>query len=171
MSLSFPESSGDASQPFFHETSRRNRNFPPPAQTNNVVGHIYWCPPTLIAEITPLDSSYFLVSVKFYTQSAFYIQSAFFTDRHENAEQATRTCQSFVYSIVKITRFYDDQTWPKHFRNSRGTQSLWASCSWLYSIFVCWLAEQQAPITWTLCFEQLNQIWHKLWGTELNQFK
>ena len=27
--------------PFFHETSRRNRNFPPPPQTNHVVGHVY----------------------------------------------------------------------------------------------------------------------------------
>ena len=36
---------------FFHETSKPNRNFPPPPQTNIVVGHVYWCPPTMIAEI------------------------------------------------------------------------------------------------------------------------
>ena len=34
-----------------------------------------------------------------------------------------RTCESFVHSIVRITRLYDHQTWPTHFlRSSRGAQ-------------------------------------------------
>ena len=38
---------------------------------------------------------------------------------HET-HQAARTCKRFVYSIVKITRLYDYQTWNS--RNSRGAQ-------------------------------------------------
>ena len=38
--------------------------------------------------------------------------------RH-NPDQAARTYERFVYSMVKITRFDDYQTWPTH---SRGAQ-------------------------------------------------
>ena len=32
-------------------------------------------------------------------------------NRAWNADHAARTCERFVYSIVKITRLYDYQTW------------------------------------------------------------
>ena len=32
-----------------------------------------------------------------------------------NADHAARLCQQFVYSVVKITRLYDYQTWKVHF--------------------------------------------------------
>ena len=32
-------------------------------------------------------------------------------NRARNADYAARTCERFVYSIVKITRLYDYQTW------------------------------------------------------------
>ena len=35
-------------------------------------------------------------------------------NRAWNADHAARTCERFVYSIVKITRLYDYQTWPTH---------------------------------------------------------
>ena len=40
-----------------------------------------------------------------------------------NVGHAARTCEHFVYSIVKITRLHDYQTWPRHFlRDSQGVQ-------------------------------------------------
>ena len=35
-------------------------------------------------------------------------------NRARNADQAARTCERFVYSVVKITRFYDYQKWLTH---------------------------------------------------------
>ena len=58
MSWSSPESSGDASPPGDRVVAILSRNLevqqelpPTPQQTNNVVGHVYWCPPTMIVEI------------------------------------------------------------------------------------------------------------------------
>ena len=36
------------------------------------------------------------------------------TSRAQNSDRATGTCERPVYFIVKITRFYDYQTWPTH---------------------------------------------------------
>ena len=36
-------------------------------------------------------------------------------NRAQNADQAARTCERFVYSVVKITRLYDYQTWQTFF--------------------------------------------------------
>ena len=49
-------------------------------------------------------------------------------NRARNAYQAARTCERFVYSVVKITIFYDYQICS---RNSRGAQSN-VDFSWLY---------------------------------------
>ena len=55
----------------------------------------------------------------------------------QNAEQAARTYESFVYSIVTITRLYDYQTWQTHFGGIlRGAQRYMGFFSGL-----CWLAE------------------------------
>ena len=43
-------------------------------------------------------------------------------NRARNADHAARTCERFVYSIVKITRLYDYQTWRTHLINVRGAQ-------------------------------------------------
>ena len=44
-------------------------------------------------------------------------------NRARNAEEVARTCERFVYFIVKITKLYDYQTWQTHFGgNSRGAQ-------------------------------------------------
>ena len=82
---------------FFHETSRHNGNFPPPPQTNIIVGHVYWCPPTMIAEVMFRFKLFLgkhkslILSLHFIPglQSAVCIlypvcslQSAFYTDRH-----------------------------------------------------------------------------------------
>ena len=41
----------------------------------------------------------------------------------QDVDQAARTCERFVFSIVKITRLYDYQTRPTHLlRNSQGAQ-------------------------------------------------
>ena len=37
------------------------------------------------------------------------------TSRSREQYHAARTCKRFVYSVVKITRLYDCQTWPTHF--------------------------------------------------------
>ena len=36
-------------------------------------------------------------------------------NRPRNADHAARTRERFVYSLVKITRLYDYQTWQTHF--------------------------------------------------------
>ena len=44
-------------------------------------------------------------------------------NRARNADYTERTCERSVYSIVKIARLYDYQTWQTHFwKNSRGVQ-------------------------------------------------
>ena len=81
--------------PFFHETSRRNGNFPPPPQTNIVVGHVYWCPPTMIAEIMFRFKLFFGKHKVLYSAACILysvcilypvcsLQSAFYTDRTQN---------------------------------------------------------------------------------------
>ena len=46
-------------------------------------------------------------------------------NRARNADHAARTCERFVYSIVKIKRLNDYQTWPTHFcRNSQIAQRI-----------------------------------------------
>ena len=44
-------------------------------------------------------------------------------NRARNADHAARTCESFVYSVVKITRLYDYQTWQTDHEMRKG---MWA---------------------------------------------
>ena len=60
------------------------------------------------------------------------------------------------------------ETFQKFTRNAKVCGHLVLDCT--RSSCADWLS-RQAPITWALCFEQLNQIWHKLWWIELDQFK
>ena len=66
------------------------------------------------------------------------------TSRARNAYHAARTCERFVYCIVKITRLYDYQTWQTH---------LWwkfTRCAKVYGLFFLgadWLG-WQTPSTW-----------------------
>ena len=70
-------------------------------------------------------------------------------NRARNADHPARTHERFVYSIVKIIRLYNYQTWQTHFwRGSRGVQRL---CGLFFStvLFGCWLAQsRRTPITW-----------------------
>ena len=58
--------------------------------------------------------------------------------------QAASTCERFVYSTVKIARFYDYQKWPKLLRNSWGTQRFvgfyFLDCA--FRVPIGWLAGQ-----------------------------
>ena len=63
-------------------------------------------------------------------------------NRARNADHAARTCERFVYSLVKITRLYDYQTWHTHCFE-KFTRC--AKVCGLFSLIVrfgCWLAEQ-----------------------------
>ena len=62
------------------------------------------------------------------------------TSRSRNTDHAARTCEWFVYSIVKITRFYDYQTDAFVWEIREMRKGLWAF--FLTMIFECWLAEQ-----------------------------
>ena len=62
------------------------------------------------------------------------------TSRSRNTDHAARTCEWFVYSIVKITRFYDYQTDAFFWEIHEMRKGLWAF--FLTMIFECWLAEQ-----------------------------
>ena len=82
-------------------------------------------------------------------------------NRARDADQAARACEIFVYSAVKVTRFFDYQTWQ--------TYAWEISCvSQRYLCFfldcACWVligCEQQTPITlrlWAIYWKvsQLN---------------
>ena len=62
-------------------------------------------------------------------------------NRARNADHAARTCERFVYSIVKI-RFYDYQTWLTH---SQGAQRYVGFFHWLCFSNADWL-NRQTPI-------------------------
>ena len=63
-------------------------------------------------------------------------------NRARNTDHAARTCERFVYSIVKITRLYDSQIWQTHFEEIYELRKgLWASF-FLIVLLRCWLAEQ-----------------------------
>ena len=69
-------------------------------------------------------------------------------NRERSAEHATRTCERFVNSIVKIIRFYDYQTWQTNiWRNWRGAQRFVGFISWLCFRNADWLS-RRTPITW-----------------------
>ena len=60
----------------------------------------------------------------------------------KNTDHTVRVCERFVYSVVKITRLYDYQTWKTRFwRNSRGAQRF-VGFVFLTVLYGCWLAEQ-----------------------------
>ena len=61
-------------------------------------------------------------------------------NRARNADHAARTCEKFVYSVVKVTRLY--QPTPFFYRNSWGAQRFMGFFSWLRFSFECWLAGQ-----------------------------
>ena len=79
------------------------QELPPPPQTNNVVGHIYWCPPTMIAEIKFRFKLFFWEALSFILSLHLILslQSAFYT------QSAVRSLQSVVYSLQ--TAFYTDR--------------------------------------------------------------
>ena len=63
-------------------------------------------------------------------------------NRARNTDHAVRTRERFVYSIAKITRFYDYQTWQTYLsRSSRGAQRFVGF--FLIMLFGCWLARQE----------------------------
>ena len=65
-----------------------------------------------------------------------------------NADHAERVRERFAYSIVKITRLYDYQTWRKHYLiSSWGAQRFVGLFSWLCVSDADWLG-RQTPITW-----------------------
>ena len=64
-------------------------------------------------------------------------------NRAPNAGHAARTCERFVYSIIKITRLYDYRTWPTYFFDKFTTCAKASGfCSWLlFSVgWFGWLA-------------------------------
>ena len=70
-------------------------------------------------------------------------------NRTRNADHAARTRERFVYSIVKITRLYDYQTWQTHFwRNSRGAQrfvGFFLDCA--FRMLIGWTGEHRSRAT------------------------
>ena len=61
----------------------------------------------------------------------------------EWAQNAARTCKSFVYSIVKITRLYDYQTWRTYcFRKFRRCAKVYGLFSWLCFLDGDWLSRR-----------------------------
>ena len=69
--------------------------------------------------------------------------------RARHVDHTATTCDMFVYSIVKITRLHDYQTWPTHncFRNSRVRKGFWAFSFLMFFSDADWLS-RQTLITW-----------------------
>ena len=69
-------------------------------------------------------------------------------NRARNADHTARACEMFVYSIVKITRLYDYQTWQTLFEKFTRCAKV---CGLYFSSFCFsgadWLG-RQSPITW-----------------------
>ena len=90
-------------------------------------------------------------------------------NRAWNADQAARTCERFVYSIVKM-RFYDYKTWSTFvWEIPEVRKGLWAFFFFLIVIFACWLAGQansdhMIGMTWVLFFCHTYSFlhWHKI---------
>ena len=60
-----------------------------------------------------------------------------------NADQVARKCKRFVYSVVKITRFYGYQTWPTcWFKYAKA-----CVCGLFFLDYGFWLG-RQTPVTW-----------------------
>ena len=74
-------------------------------------------------------------------------------NRARNADQAARTCERFVYSIVTVTRFLDYEAWHICLRNSQGAQRYMGFFSSLCFSDADWL-DRQTLITWS--WEQTN---------------
>ena len=66
-------------------------------------------------------------------------------NRTRNADHAARTCERFVYSIVKITRLYDYQTWQT--RGEMGAQRFVGFFLSMCFSAADWLG-RQTSITW-----------------------
>ena len=64
--------------------------------------------------------------------------------RERSANQTARLGERFGYSIVKITRFYDYQTWPTHLRNSRGAQRFVGLFECAIRALIGWAEELQS---------------------------
>ena len=72
----------------------------------------------------------------------------------KNADHTARTCERFVYSVVKITRLYDYQTWQTRFwRNSRGAQRLmglfFLDCA--FRMLIDWAGKLRSHVWLLLC--------------------
>ena len=64
-------------------------------------------------------------------------------DQSTKRRHEARTYERFVYSIVKIAKLYDHQTWQTHLlRNLRGAQRC-MGLFFLIVLFGCWLARQK----------------------------
>ena len=74
-------------------------------------------------------------------------------NRAQNAYHAVRTCERFVYPIVKMTGLYDYQTQQTHqWRNSRGAQRFVGFFPWLCFLGDDWLGR---PILITRLWEEV----------------
>ena len=84
-------------------------------------------------------------------------QAKIWVNRARNADHAVKTCERFVYSIVKITRLYVYQTCmaDTFFSNSRGVQRFVGFFSWLCFLDADWLG-RQTPITWYVLVGSLH---------------
>ena len=80
-----------------------------------------------------------------------------------NTDQAVRTCDGFLYFIVKIKEFYDYQTWPTHlFETFRScVQRFMDFSSWLCSPAADWLG-RQIPITWWAVARRVKTLRQKV---------
>ena len=86
--------------------------------------------------------------------------SRFTMNRAQNADHAARTCERFVYSIVKMTRLYDYQTWQTHFLGEihKVCKGIWSFFSLLYFLDAVW----HMDFSWLWC----NQTWQILHPVE-----
>ena len=69
-------------------------------------------------------------------------------NKARNTDHVARTYAMFIYSIVKITRLYDYQTWQTHLLRNVRCAKVCGVFSWLFFSVADWLG-RQTPITWT----------------------
>ena len=86
--------------------------------------------------------------------------SRFTMNRAQNADHTARTCERFVYPVVKMTRLYDYQTWQKHFLGEihKVCKGIWSFFSLLYFLDAVW----HMDFSWQWC----NQTWQILHPVE-----
>ena len=88
-------------------------------------------------------------------------------NRAQNADHTARTCERFVYPVVKITRLYDYQTWQTHFVGEihKVCKGIWSFFSLLYFLDAVWLGRQTVT-TWI--FPGCGVIKHDKFYTQLS---